>query len=171
MPTYHTAEELQDAFASLYKRCVEEIQQHLQHTTTLTAAAFQSAAERVRERLSRTAGVHQAELHRVIDTILQQGQQLFTPDEQLRQEYHEHKTAQTWAERSVAGLATLAGMVKTLAGEIETYLHRELDSHTGTMIGAGNFFCTRCDTDLRKIKTGPLPPCSRCHGTAFRRRL
>jgi hypothetical protein len=52
MPTHHT-EEPQDAFASLYKRCVEDIQQHLQHTIPLTPAAFQVAAERVREHLSR----------------------------------------------------------------------------------------------------------------------
>jgi hypothetical protein len=150
---------------------LEEIQQHLQHTTTLTAAAFQEAADKVRERLSRTAGIHQVDLHQVIETILQQGQQIFTPGAPPRQDVHEHDTAQAWSERGVAWLANLAGMVKTLAGEMETYLQRELDYHTGTVVGTGNFFCTRCDKDLRKLKTGPLPPCSRCHGTVFRRRL
>jgi hypothetical protein len=56
-----------------------------------------------------------------MDTISQQGQHLFTAGEQLRQEYPELATVQVWAERGVVWLANLVGMVKTLAGEMETY--------------------------------------------------
>jgi hypothetical protein len=170
MPTRHT-EETQDTFASLYERCLQEIQQRLRETTTLTTEVLQVAAERVRESLSRTKGVPQDDLNRVIDTIIQQGQRLFTSGEPLRQELHPHETVQAWTERGVALLADLAGAVKSFAGEVESQLQRELEYHTGTMVGAGNFFCTRCDKPLQKVKTGPLPPCSRCHGTVFRRRL
>lgn len=170
MPARHT-EETQDAFASLYQRCLEEIQQRLRETTALTAEVLQVAAESVRENLSRTQGVPQDDLNRVIDTIIQQGHCLFTSGEHLWQELHQHDTVQAWTERGVALLAGLAGAVKSFAGEVESQLQRELEYHTGTVVGAGNFSCTRCDKPLRKLKTGPLPPCSRCRGTVFRRRL
>jgi Zinc-ribbon containing domain len=170
MSTRHT-EETQDTFASLYERCLKEIQQRLRETTTLTTEVLQVAAERVRESLSHTQGVSQDDLNRVIATIIQQGQRLFTSGEHLRPEVGSHETVQAWTERGVALLADLAGAVKSFAGEVESQLQRELEYHTGTVVGAGNFFCTRCDKPLQKVKAGPLPPCSRCHGTVFRRRL
>jgi hypothetical protein len=170
MSTRHT-EETQDAFASLYQRCLEEIQQRLRKTTALTTEVLHIAAESVRESLSRTSGVPQDDLNRVIDTIIQQGQRLLTSGEQVWQELHQSDTMQTWANRGVALLADLAGTVKSLAGEMEIQLQRESEYHTGTVVGAGNFFCTRCDKPLQKLKTGPLPPCNRCRGTVFRRRL
>jgi hypothetical protein len=170
MPTRHT-EETQDLFASLYERCVKEIQQRLRDTTTLTTEVLQVAAERARESLSHAKGVSEGDLNRVIDTIIQQGQRLFTSGEHLRQHPHAHETVQTWTERGVALLADLAGAVKAFAGEVESQLQRELEYHTGTVVGAGDFFCTQCDKPLQKVKSGPLPPCSRCHGTVFRRRL
>jgi hypothetical protein len=150
---------------------LEEIQQRLRETTALTADVLRIAAESVRESLSRTPGVSQDELDRVIDTIIQQGQRLITSGEHLWQELHQSDSVQTWTNRGVALLADLAGAVKSFAGEVESQLQRELEYHTGTVVGAGNFFCTRCDKPLQKLKTGPLPPCSCCHGTVFRRRL
>jgi hypothetical protein len=114
--------------------------------------------------------VNQDELQRVIDTLIQRWQEVLASREQVRQDFHTPEALQALTEQGVSLLAHLAGAVKTLAGEVESHLQRELEYHTGTVVGAGNFFCIRCDKEIQKVKTGPLPPCSHCHGTTFRRR-
>jgi hypothetical protein len=137
----------------------------------IDADTFQAAADAVRDSLANTSGVRQEDLQQVIDTMVRRWQQVLTDSEQVRHELLTHETMQTLAEHGVSLLAHLAGAVKTLAGEVESRLQRELEYHTGTVVGVGNFSCTQCDKEIRKGKLGPLPPCSRCHGTVFRRRL
>jgi hypothetical protein len=45
---------------------------------------------------------------------------------------------------------------------------RALELHTGTAVGAGNFFGPSGDKEVREVQTGPLPPCRCCHGTCCR---
>jgi iron-sulfur cluster repair protein YtfE (RIC family) len=171
MSTDHTgAEQTEASFASLYARCLEEIQRLLDHTTVLTVETFRAVAQTVQEQLARSRGVNQDELQRVIDTLMQHWQEAFARKEQAREDVHTAETIQALTEQGISLLAHIAGAVKTLAGEVESHLQREREYHTGTVVGAGNFFCIQCDKEIRKVKTGPLPPCSRCHGTIFRHR-
>lgn len=172
MPTHHTEDHTstKDTFESLYDRCLEEIKRHLDQTATLTTEAFQSAAYAVRDSLATSMGERQEDLNQVIEILVRQWKQVLTHGEQVQKDLQESDTVQDWAERGASLLAHLAGTVKTFAEEVESRLQRELEYHTGTVVGAGNFFCTRCDKEIRKVKTGPLPPCSLCHGTVFRRR-
>jgi hypothetical protein len=173
MSTRHTEDQTssRDAFDALYAQCLAELKQRLEHTTTLTAEVLQSTAYAVREHFMPLMEGRQEELQHVIDTLVTQWQQILRHEPRVRQDTPAHDTLQDWSERGVSWLAHLAGTIKTLAGEVEEHLQRELEYHTGAVVGAGNFFCTQCDKDLRKVKTGPLPPCSRCHGTVFRRRF
>jgi hypothetical protein len=152
-------------------RCLEEIRQRLDQTALLTADTFQAVAYAVRDSLANTSGVRQEELQQVIDTMVRRWQQVLTDSDQVRHEFLSRESIQALAEHGVALLAQLAGTVKTLAGEVESRLQRELEYHTGTLVGSGNFSCTQCDKEIRKSKPGPLPPCSQCHGTVFRRRM
>jgi hypothetical protein len=127
-------------------------------------------AQTVQETFAKTRGVNQDELQQVIDTLLQHWQEVLARGAQGRQDFHPPEAMQVLTEQGVSWLAHLAGAVKTLAGEIESHLQGELEYRTGTVVGAGNFFCVRCDKEIRKVQTGPLPPCSHCHGTIFRRR-
>jgi hypothetical protein len=124
----------------------------------------------VQEQLAKTKGVNQDELRQVIDTLIQRWQEVFAGRKQTQQDFHTPEAVQALTEHGVSLLAHFAGAVKTLASEVESHLQRELEYHTGSVVGAGNFFCIQCDKQIRKVKTGPLPPCRRCHGTVFRRR-
>jgi hypothetical protein len=173
MSTHHTEDQTssKDTQESLYERCLEEIKKRLEQTATLTAEAFQAAAYAVRDNLAASMGEHQEDLNQVIETLVRTWEQVLSHGEQIRKEAQERAPVQDLTERGVSLLAHLAGTIKTLAGEVESRLQRELEYHTGTVVGAGNFFCTQCDKEIRKAKTGPLPPCSRCHGTVFYRRM
>jgi hypothetical protein len=172
MPTRHTEDQssTRDPIELLYERCLEEIKQRLEHSATLTAEAVQAAAYAVRDNLAASVGEHQEDLNRVIDTLVEQWQQVLTQGEQIRQHLHQNDTMQALTEHGVSLLAHLAGTVKSLAGEVESRLQRQLEYRTGMVVGAGNFLCSKCAKEVRKTKTGPLPPCSRCHGTVFHRR-
>jgi len=172
MPTHHEEDKTsQDSLTSLYTRCLEEIRRRLDQTAMLTADTFQAVAYAVRDSLANTSGVRQEDLQQVIDTMVRRWQQVLTDSEQVRHELLTPEAMQALAEHGVSLLAHLAGTVKTLAGEVESRLQRELEYRTGTVVGSGNFFCTQCDKEIRKSNSGPLPPCSRCHGTVFRRRV
>jgi hypothetical protein len=171
MPTDQTGDKRsEDTLASLYARCLEEIQRLLGDTTVLTAETFRAVAYTVRDQLAQTGMVNQEELQRVIDTLIQHWREVRYGKAQGWQDVYTPATIQAFTEQGVSWLAHLAGTIKTLAGEVESHLQRELEYHTGSVVGGGNFFCLRCDKEIRKVKTGPLPPCSRCHGTVFRRR-
>lgn len=171
MPTDQTGEKRsEETLASLYARCLEEIQRLLGHTTVLTAETFRTLAYTVRDKLAQTGMAHQEDLQRVIDTLIQHWREVRDGQTQGWQDFYTPETVRVFTEQGVALLAHFAGTMKTLAGEVESHLQRELEYHTGSVVGAGNFFCLQCDKEIRKVKTGPLPPCSRCHGTVFRRR-
>jgi polyhydroxyalkanoate synthesis regulator phasin len=171
MPTDQTgAKRTEDTLTSLYARCLEEIQRLLTNTTALTAETFRAVAYTVRDRLAQTGMVNQEELQRVIDTLIQHWREVRDDKAQGWKDFHPPATIQDVTEQGVSLLAHLAGTIKTLAGEVESHLQRELEYQTGSIVGSGNFFCLQCDKEIRKVKTGPLPPCSRCHGTVFRRR-
>lgn len=40
---------------------------------------------------------------------------------------------------------------------------------TGEVAAPGTLRCTQCGNELYLHKTGHIPPCAKCHGTAFRR--
>jgi hypothetical protein len=172
MPTHHAEDKTpKDSLTSLYERCLEEIRQRLDQTALLTADTFQAVAYAVRDSLADTSAVHQEDLKRVIDTMVRRWQQVLTDSEQVRHELLSREAMQALAEHGVSLLAHLAGTVKTFAGEVESRLQRELEYHTDSVVGSGNFSCTQCDKEIRKSKSGPLPPCSQCHGTVFRRHV
>jgi len=43
--------------------------------------------------------------------------------------------------------------------------------HTGEITGPGTLVCTHCGEELHFHKTGHIPPCPKCRGTVFRRKL
>jgi hypothetical protein len=172
MPTHHTNDHAsaQDASEALYDRCLREILRRLEETALVTADTVQAVSQALRDSLAKAGEVDQHDVQQVIETLTRHWQQVLAHGDQLKQELQTPETVQELTARGVSLLAHLAGAVKTVAGEVESRLQRELEYHTGTVVGAGNFFCLQCDKEIRKAKTGPLPPCSRCRGTVFRRR-
>ncbi len=43
--------------------------------------------------------------------------------------------------------------------------------HTGEITGPGTLTCTNCGEELHFRKAGHIPPCPKCKGTVFRRKL
>ena len=158
-----------DTIHTLYERCVEEIKQHLEHTATLSAETFQAAASAVRDHLAASMDGRQDELNDIIETLIKQWEQVVAHGDQVRRDMQAPDVVEAWAEHGVSLLANFAGKIRTFAGDVESHLQRELEHRTGTVVGSGTFSCTQCDKVIKKVKIGPLPPCSRCRGTVFRR--
>ncbi len=43
--------------------------------------------------------------------------------------------------------------------------------HTGEITGPGTLNCTECSEKLHFYKSGKVPPCPKCHGTVFHRKI
>jgi phosphoserine phosphatase len=43
--------------------------------------------------------------------------------------------------------------------------------HTGQITGPGTLLCDQCGEELHFYKPGRIPPCPKCHATAFHRKL
>jgi len=41
--------------------------------------------------------------------------------------------------------------------------------HTGEVTGPGTLVCDACGAEIQMHKTGRIPPCPKCHATAFKR--
>lgn len=74
-------------------------------------------------------------------------------------------------ERLEAGaLASIAGVLeragKTML-ELSTKTRKPLTCKTGEITSAGTLTCQACGQKLHLKKTGHIPPCPKCKGTAF----
>ena len=128
MSTHHSEDHTStgDTFESLYERCLEDLYTRLEHTTTLMAEAFQTAAHAVRESLSASMGDRQEDLQQVIEALVRQWQQVIDYYPLARPGARYSDTKGGWTEQGMSVLAQLAGRIKTLAGEAESRLRKQL---------------------------------------------
>lgn len=78
-------------------------------------------------------------------------------------------TVVTWRDKGGGALAALLGDVSGWSGKLGLQLKQALTYRTGEMTYGGGFRCASCDTRMKLKKPGHLPPCPKCHKTAFLR--
>jgi hypothetical protein len=74
-----------------------------------------------------------------------------------------------WRDRATAAMAAAALGMADLSRRVGERLDETLTYHTGELTHGGQFACTECGATVTLKKPGHLPPCPRCHKTAFRR--
>ena len=74
-----------------------------------------------------------------------------------------------WRDKGGVALATVLGDVSSWSGKLGQQINQALTYRTGEMTYGGAFRCVACRTKMRLKKPGHLPPCPKCHKTAFLR--
>ena len=74
-----------------------------------------------------------------------------------------------WRDRAGAAMAAAAMGMADWSRRVGERLDDALTYHTGELTHGGAFTCAECGTVVTLKKPGHLPPCPRCHKTAFRR--
>lgn len=78
-------------------------------------------------------------------------------------------TIVTWRDKSGGALAALMNGVADWSGNLGEGIDQALTYRTGEMTYGGEFRCKDCGTRMNLKRPGHLPPCPKCHKTAFRR--
>lgn len=84
-------------------------------------------------------------------------------------------TAQEMLEphRVAAGIqSSLAKILETVGGALKEWgskLESGLDYKTGEITSPGTLTCKKCESSIKMLKTGHIPPCQKCQGTDFRK--
>lgn len=155
-----------DPMAELYERMSRTARENLERAGQLSEEAFDRALHEAREMYGRLRENYGEDVSRVADYIRRDwNAALHATQEQYRRSVD--------FDRLQAGfLATLARLAKT-AGERLAGLAGRLDDRltykTGEIAGAGTLHCSQCNQALIFDKARRIPPCPKCHGTAFRR--
>lgn len=76
---------------------------------------------------------------------------------------------ETWRDWTGGTFESFFRHLSQASGKLGENLGQALTYHTGEMTHGGTFKCIDCDTPLTMKKPGHLPPCPKCHKTAFRR--
>ncbi len=74
-----------------------------------------------------------------------------------------------WRDLTGSVLETFFDEVSSWSGKLAGKLEESITYHTGQMSFGGAFKCSSCKEVIHLRKPGHLPPCPKCHKTAYRR--
>ena len=72
-------------------------------------------------------------------------------------------------DRIIDALSLLVDQTKVDLADFAEQARRFGEWHTGEITGPGTLVCKECGEVLQFHKTGHIPPCPKCHATAYRR--
>jgi hypothetical protein len=152
---------------------------------------FEKLATRTKERLITSKDKSMGWLHMAVDASAEQLEKAgdFTKEEGkrasrfLKRDLAATRVDFTRARESVnrglspsrvsAGFVSLASHLFGSMGEVfqgwAARSEEALAFNTGEVSGPGRLTCTDCGTDLNVERSSRIPPCAKCHKTAFRK--
>jgi hypothetical protein len=74
-----------------------------------------------------------------------------------------------WRDKAGGALSGLLGEVSGWSGSLGQEIDTALTYRTGELTFGGRFECKACGSQMQLKKPGHLPPCPKCHKTAFKR--
>ena len=78
-------------------------------------------------------------------------------------------SVETWRDWTGGTFESFFKHLSAASGKLGDELGEALTYHTGEMTHGGTFQCVDCNSSLTLKHPGHLPPCPKCHKTAFRR--
>ena len=77
-------------------------------------------------------------------------------------------SATAWRDWTGGTVESLLNNISEVSSKLGSGLGEALTYHTGEVTHGGTFRCVACGTTLTLKAPGHLPPCPKCHKTAFR---
>jgi NADH pyrophosphatase NudC (nudix superfamily) len=74
-------------------------------------------------------------------------------------------------DRLLEKLVSVADKTRIELASLQEHNREVSQWHTGEVTGPGTLICCQCGEPLHFKKTGHIPPCPKCHETAFKREV
>jgi hypothetical protein len=158
--------ERSDPLAELYERMSRTARENLERAGQFSEETFERALHEARDMYGRLRENYGEDVSRVAEYIRRDW------NAALRATQEQYRRSVDFDRLQAGFLATMARLAKA-TGERLAGLAGRLDDRltykTGEIAGAGTLHCRQCDQALIFDKARRIPPCPKCHGTAFRR--
>ena len=154
---------------ALYDRFADRVREVFDAGQEKGREAMEKAMETAREQLS-AAGEFSAEQGEVFKRFMRRDLEQTARDmralsQEARERLHPARLG-AGALSSTARLLEAAGSaLQALSRRAENSLHYT----TGDITTAGTLACAECGQEVQLKRTSMIPPCPKCHGTAFRK--
>ncbi len=159
----HLNEKLTEAYNRMLERTrsgVQEAGKGLQHALDAAMEKASELGELSREEAERVGEYVKRDLHDAAEYVSESGSEL---RDWLRFDVEV-------VENAVLDLfATMVDHTRDELTKLELRANALGEWHTGEITGIGTLQCKSCGEKLHFHKTGHIPPCPKCHSTAYRR--
>lgn len=155
------------ALNEIIDKSTEELKQIESHSLDAVAKASDALKKDLASSAERTKPLIEAlrtDASQALDTLHEAGAQIWT---QLAK--GAGSSMEDWRAWTGGTFETFLNQLSAASGKLGDELGRALTYRTGEMTHGGTFRCVDCETHLMLKQPGHLPPCPKCHKTAFRR--
>ncbi len=160
-----------DRLVEAYNRMLERIHDPLKPTGEEALPRLNKQIEHARETAVELGELTREEAERIGDYLRRDTEDVARYLEETRQDFHD------WFRFDLALVEQrFMQMFELMVDQTRTELTRLSERaqgieewHTGEVAAPGSLFCNACGKELHMHKPARVPPCPKCHATAFRR--
>ena len=160
-----------DRLVEAYNRMLERIHDTLKHTGEEALPRLNKQIEHARETAVELGELTREEAERIGDYLRRDTEDVARYLEETRQDFHD------WFRFDLALVEQrFMQMFELMVDQTRTELTRLSERaqgieewRTGEVAAPGSLFCNACGKELHMHKPARVPPCPKCHATAFRR--
>ena len=160
-----------DKFINAYEQMLERAKVFLTSAGHEIAPKVDSAVEAAKEKAAELGELTQEEAEKTAEYLKRDlhdaAEFLADEDNELRQWLR--FDIELVEDRIIDALSLLVDHTKVDLADFAEQAQRFGEWHTGEITGPGTLVCKECGEVLHFHKTGHIPPCPKCHGSAYRR--
>ena len=165
MMTKKESEYSEQQEAAQYEKLASRTKELLEEARELTSDAVDVAMDKAKEELA-GAGEFSREQGERLKTFLRR-------DLKATREHVSGMKEELQQQRVTSGVQNVMAAIFEKLGEVfqewAGKVEEQLSYRTGEVCGPGTLTCNGCGNEVHMTATGRVPPCSKCHGTEFRR--
>ena len=160
-----------DRLVEAYDRMLERLEKRWHEAEDRTLPTLNRQIEHARETAVELNELTREEANRISDYLLRDLEEAARFVTQTGQDFRDwfRFDLELIEQRLLDMFGLMVDQTRVELDRLEERAHGIIELHTGEVAGAGTLYCRGCDAELQFHKTGRIPPCPKCHGTAFRR--
>jgi len=164
-----TKTDTEERVVNAYTKILQNLREILDTSSKITKAEFDRALRKAGTSLEEASKFTQSEIDKASKAIQKDWQSLVNVANKQKTNFLESEEFQRFTNTSLGVISKVAKSVQNWASLLDEKIDDQITYHTGEVAGSGSFECKECGKTMQLKKSGRIPPCSGCKGSAFRR--